>query len=170
VLYSGRRAVLMASLMLGLMPLSACDKSQAQAEGTQAPAASHIASGWANSADEFRQRWNALTKPVYALSPFQAKKASFSDGAVTYMSNGMITVDTDDHQAVGAICVIAYMAAYGSDHDEAHVIVDAAIQDGHASEESGSGFMGSKTYNGHMMGVTMTASGKVTCTFLNHAG
>ncbi|WP_243038726.1 hypothetical protein [Dyella sedimenti] len=127
-------------------------------------------SGWALSADQFRQRWNQLTKPVYALSNFAGQKASFSDGVVTYMSNGMITLETDHHQAVGSVCVIAYMAAYGADHDEAHAIVNAAIDDGHSAEASGQGFAGYKTFNGHMMGVTLSPTGKVTCTYLRDKG
>ncbi|GAB3780304.1 hypothetical protein GCM10028797_03680 [Dyella agri] len=126
--------------------------------------------GWALSADQFRQRWNQLTKPVYALSNFAGQKASFSDGVVTYMSNGMITLETDHHQAVGSVCVIAYMAAYGADHDEAHTIVNAAIDDGHSAEASGQGFAGYKTFNGHMMGVTLSPTGKVTCTYLRDKG
>lgn len=163
-------AILMTGLTLGLIALSACGSSETSAEGTEAPNHGTVASSWPSSSGEFRKRWNALTKPVYALSAFDGKNSSFSDGGVTYMDNGMITVDTNDHQAVGAICVIAYMAAYGSDHDEARAIVDAAIADGHASEQSGSGFVGSKTYNGHMMGVSMSPSGKVTCTYLKDKG
>lgn len=161
-----RQLLLRAGLIIGpiimVLPIGACGRtSTSDSESRRA------STGWAESADIFRGRWNDYAKPAFALGEFKGTKASFSDGVVTYWGGGMISIETDDHPMVGALCVAGYMAAYGADHDEAHIIVGQAIDDGRSSEESGSGFLGYKTYGRHVVNVAVSPSGRVTCSFIN---
>lgn len=125
------------------------------------------AKGWPSSAAELRSRWNSLSNAEVQLSAFNGDKATFDLGRITFMSNHMMTLETHDHSAAPELCVIGYMTAFGASHDEAKYEVRAVIDDMHAAEASGNGPLGYKKGHGHLIGMGVSPSGLLTCTYLD---
>lgn len=126
--------------------------------------------GWPSDTEELRSRWNSLTNAGVHLSEFKGDKATFALGRLTFMSNHMMTLETHDHSAAPELCVIGYMAVFGGSHDEAKYEVREVIEDMHAAEAAGNGPLGFKKGHDHQIGMSVSASGLLTCTYLDASG
>lgn len=141
--------------------LSACSGRASGNNASGGRSGAQASSSWAASADELRERWNTIFNDSYELSPFRGATASFSAGTVFY-SNSSISMDTFDGAQFGTLCTFAYMAAYGSDHAEAHAVIAEAIDKGRRQP------VAYVEYNGHAVNLSESENGQIHCVLYKH--
>ncbi|GAB3780300.1 hypothetical protein [Dyella agri] len=122
-------------------------------------------SGWALSADQFRQRWNSQTEASYHIDGFHRNRLGRNEaslpGASVYAENDTFEVATMDRSNSIALCLQTVQAALGVPAKTADALVATMFDQFRKTLPSNP--YGSVEYQGYSAAMTVAANGEFTC-------
>jgi hypothetical protein len=152
-----------AMLSLLLVVLSGCDTSASEGSGGD-DASTSGSTGWASSADIFKQRWNSEVQAAYRINEFRVdhtgKNGGNLLGATVYAGDSDFMLTTHSQSTFEAMCTQTVEAALGIPHSDAVAVVTQAASDLQTSPMA----YGQVQYQGYNVSMQVFASsGELDC-------